>query len=164
MSSRIIFSKEDLLKPNLELPSISKLASIFRSRKFKLEILPYKEGEPRLFKANCTSCNYNIIVKWPINTSNLEQHFNTKHFSLNINNSNNNLIEGEDIIEDNNSNIESSSFSTNNTNTINSYFKTSIIRKRPSFILFSKEDYKNYLLSFIINNNLPFSIVESNSP
>jgi hypothetical protein len=63
MSSRIIFSKEDLLNPNLELPSISKLASIFKSRKFKLDILPYKEGEPRLFKASCTSCTYNIIVK-----------------------------------------------------------------------------------------------------
>jgi hypothetical protein len=29
--------------------------------------------------------------------------------------------------------------------------------------LFSKEDYKNYLLNFIVSNNLPFSIVESNS-
>ena len=30
-------------------------------------------------------------------------------------------------------------------------------------MLFNKEEYKNYLLSFIINNNLPFSIIESKS-
>jgi hypothetical protein len=63
MSSRSIFSKEDLLSPNLELPSIAKLASIFKTRKFKLELLPYKEGKIRLFKANCASCNYSTIVK-----------------------------------------------------------------------------------------------------
>jgi hypothetical protein len=75
MLSRPIFSKEDLLSPNLELPSIAKLATIFRTRKFTLEVLPYKENKPRLFKASCTSCNYSSIVKWPINTSNLNMHY-----------------------------------------------------------------------------------------
>jgi hypothetical protein len=42
MSSRSILSKEDLLSSNLELPSIAKLASIFKTRKFKLELLPIK--------------------------------------------------------------------------------------------------------------------------
>jgi hypothetical protein len=86
MSSRSIFSKEDLLSPNLELPSIAKLASIFRTRKFKLELLPYKEGEIRLFKANCASCNYSTIVKWPINTTHLNNHYRNKHFNINYNN------------------------------------------------------------------------------
>ena len=63
MSSRITFSKEDLLSPNLELPSIANLASIFRTRKFILEILPFKEKELRLFKASYTSYSYNTKVK-----------------------------------------------------------------------------------------------------
>jgi hypothetical protein len=154
--NRVIFSKEDLLSPNLELPSIANLASIFRTRKFRLELLPYKEGESRLFKAIYNTCNFSAIVKWPINTSNLDRHYKIKHF--NINNSSN--IEEDSTIEDS-SNIESSSINTNNT--LNSYFKSSNIRKRPSFIFFSKEEYKNYLLLFILNNNLPFSIVESTS-
>jgi hypothetical protein len=155
-SRRVIFSKEDLLSPNLELPSIANLASIFRTRKFRLELLPYKEDEPRLFKAICNTCSFSTIVKWPINTSNLNIHYKNKHF--NINNSIN--IEEDSTIEDS-SNIESSSINTNNT--LNLYFKSSNLRKRPSFIFFSKEEYKNNLLSFILNNNLPFSIVESTS-
>jgi hypothetical protein len=75
MSSRTTLSKKDLLDPNLELPSIANLASIFRTRKFKLELLPYKEGELRLFKASCNSCNYSTKSKWPINTGNLTYHF-----------------------------------------------------------------------------------------
>jgi hypothetical protein len=63
MSSRVSFSKKDLLSSNLELPSIANLASIFRTRKFTLELLPYKEGEPRLFKAIYSSCSYNTKVK-----------------------------------------------------------------------------------------------------
>jgi hypothetical protein len=63
MSSRISLSKQDLLNPNLELPSIANLASIFRYRKFILELLPYREEELRLFKASCNSCNYSIKVK-----------------------------------------------------------------------------------------------------
>jgi hypothetical protein len=158
MSSRTTLSKKDLLDPNLELPSIANLASIFRTRKFKLELLPYKEGELRLFKASCNSCNYSTKSKWPINTGNLTYHFQHKHFSL-INNTIN--IEEDSNLEDN-SNLESSSINTNTTNnTLNSYFKNSNIRKRPSFVLFSKEEYKNNLLAFIISNNLPFSIVES---
>jgi len=155
-SNRVLFSKEDLLSPNLELPSIANLASIFRTRKFKLELLSYKEEETRLFKVTCCICSFNTIVKWPINISNLDRHYKTKHF--NINNSIN--IEEDSTIE-NSSNIESSSINTNNT--LNSYFKSSNLKKRPSFVFFSKEEYKNYLLSFILNNNLPFSIVESTS-
>jgi hypothetical protein len=71
------------------------------------------------------------------------------------------VIEEDSNIEEN-STIESSSL--NSINTLSSYFKSSnIIRKRPSFVFFSKEEYKSYLLSFILNNNLPFSIVESSS-
>jgi hypothetical protein len=89
MSSRSIFSKEDLLSSNLELPSIAKLASIFKTRKFKLELLPFKEGEIRLFKANYASCNYSTIVKWPINTTNLNTYYRNKHFNINYNNNSN---------------------------------------------------------------------------
>jgi hypothetical protein len=94
MSTRISFSKEDLLSSNLELPSIEYLAPIFKTRKFKLEILPYKEGEARVFKATCTSCNYNTKVKWPINTTNLNTHFKIKHFNINYssNSNSNNTI------------------------------------------------------------------------
>jgi hypothetical protein len=63
MSSQTTLTKKDLLDPNLELPSIANLASIFRTRKFKLELLPYKEGELRLLKASCNSCNYSKISK-----------------------------------------------------------------------------------------------------
>ena len=62
-SSKVNFSKEDLLSPNLELPSLASLAPIFKTRKFKLELLPYEENKPKLFKAICNSCNYSIIVK-----------------------------------------------------------------------------------------------------
>ena len=58
MSSKAIFTKEDLKNPNLELPSLSKLAGIFSTRKFTLEILPYKENEIRKFKATCNLCDY----------------------------------------------------------------------------------------------------------
>jgi len=61
--SRFSFTKEDLLSPNLELPSIAKLASIFRDRKFKLEILPYIEEETRTFKASYNSYNYSTNIK-----------------------------------------------------------------------------------------------------
>jgi hypothetical protein len=78
-----------------------------------------------------------------------------KHFNLL---SNTISIDKDSNLEDN-SNLESSSFNTSTTNnTLNSYFKNSNLRKRPSFILFSKEEYKNNLLAFIISNNLPFSI------
>lgn len=154
-SSRFFLSKEDLLSPTLELPSISKLASIFRTRKFILELLPYKEGEPRLFKAICNSYSYSTKVKQPINTSNLNTHYRLKHYTLNT--SSTNIIDKDSTIEDS-STIESSSI-----NTLNSYFKSPSLKKRPSFVFFSKEEYKNYLLSFIINNNLPFSIVDSPS-
>jgi hypothetical protein len=134
MSSRSIFSKEDLLSPNLELPSIAKSASIFKTRKFKLELLPYKEGEIRLFKANCASCTYSTIVKWPINTTNLNNYYRNKHVNINYNN-NSNL--DSDSNNEENSTIESSSLNSNNINTLSSYFKSSnTIRKRPSFVFF----------------------------
>ena len=84
----------------------------------------------------------------------MQAHYRTKYFNL-LNN-NNTIIKDFSIKES--SNIE---FSSINTNTLNFYFKSSNIKKKPSFILFSKEEYKNYLLAFIINNNLPFSIVKS---
>jgi hypothetical protein len=149
VSGRLIFSKEDLLSPNLELHSIAKLASIFKTRKFKLELLPYKEGEIRLFKANCASCNYSTIVKWPINTTNLNTHYRNKHFNINYNNNSNS---DSDSNNEENSTIESSSLNSNNINTLGSYFKSSnTIRKRPSFVFFSKEEYRNTLLFFIVN-------------
>ena len=150
-SNRSIFSKEDLLSSNLELPSIKYLAPIFKDRKFNLELLPYKEKENRKFKAKCNLCNYNITTKWPINTSNLNSHFKLKHYTY-INN-----------LEENSNLEESSNIESNSTNTLNTYFKNTTIRKRPSFMLFNKKEYKNYLLTFILNNNLPFSIVESKS-
>jgi hypothetical protein len=63
MSSRTTLSKKDLLDPNLELPSIANLASIFRNRKFKLEVLPYKENKPRLFRATYSSYSFSTKVK-----------------------------------------------------------------------------------------------------
>jgi hypothetical protein len=89
MSSRVAFSREDLLSPNLELPSIANLASIFRTRKFTLDLLPFKENKPRIFRAICSSCTFSTKVKWPINTSNLKQHYKNKHFNLIDNNVNN---------------------------------------------------------------------------
>jgi len=62
-SFKVNFSKKDLLSPNLELPSLASLAPIFKIRKFKLELLPYKENKLKLFKAIYNSCNYSIIVK-----------------------------------------------------------------------------------------------------
>ena len=47
LSSRVSFSREDLLSSTLELLSISNLVPIFRTRKFKVELLPYKEEELR---------------------------------------------------------------------------------------------------------------------
>ena len=153
--SRVTFSKKDLLSSNLELPSIAYLAPIFKNRKFKLELLPYKEGEIRLFKASYNSYNYySTNLKWPINTSNLNIHFKSKHFNIDSSNNNNNIEEDLDNI----SNIDYSTSTTSN-NTLNSYFKNTNIKKRPSFIFFSKEEYKTNLLNFIISNNLPLSIV-----
>lgn len=87
------FSNEDLLNPNLELPSISLLASVFKNRQFKLEILPYKDNETRDFKATCALCNYNKISKWPFNTTNLTSHFRLKHKNyLDINDTNSTSI------------------------------------------------------------------------
>jgi len=63
LSSKVNFSKEDLLSPNLELPSLASLAPIFKTRKFKLELLPYEEKKPKLFKAIYNSYNYSIKVK-----------------------------------------------------------------------------------------------------
>jgi hypothetical protein len=63
MSFRTTITKKDLLDPNLELPSIANLAPIFKTRKFKLELLPYKEGELRLFKASCNSYKYSTNYK-----------------------------------------------------------------------------------------------------
>jgi hypothetical protein len=157
MASKFYFSKQDLVNPNLELPSIEKLASIFRDRKFNLEILPFKQNESRKFKAKCNLCTYTKISTWPFNTTNLNTHFKNKHF-----------IYLEPNIEDASSasNIEE----TSSFNTLNNYFSNSsstttnkLIRKRPSFMFFNKEEYKTYLLKFIIGNNLPFSIVDSSS-
>ena len=61
MSLKFYFTKEDLRNPNLELSSISKLASIFSTKNFKLEILPFKEGENRKFLATYNLYNYNKI-------------------------------------------------------------------------------------------------------
>ena len=58
MSFNAIFTKEDLNNPNLKLPSLSKLASIFSTRKFTLEILPYKENKIRKFKVTYNLYNY----------------------------------------------------------------------------------------------------------
>jgi len=63
LSSKVNFCKKDLLSLNLELPSLASLAPIFKTRKFKLELLLYEESKPRLFKAIYNSCNYSIIVK-----------------------------------------------------------------------------------------------------
>lgn len=164
------FSKEDLINPNLELPSISVLAPIFQNRQFKIEILPYKNNETRDFKAICALCNYSKISKWPFNTTNLASHFNLKHKSFLTINNNNNTNNNSDNNNNNNnldsdSNIEDSS----SINTLNNYFSNNsntslkVIKKRPSFVFFDKDSYKSFLLSFIVNNNLPFSIIDSPS-
>jgi len=80
------------------------------------------------------------------------KHRNLIHTSSNIDN-----------IEESSSSLDiNSSFSTTSSSS-NSNLFNSTIRKRPSFILFNKEEYRSFLLKFIINNNLPFRIVESNS-
>ena len=152
MSSKFYFTKEDLRNPNLELPSNSKLASIFNTRRFKLEILPFKEGKNRKFLATCNLCNYNKISTWPFNTTNSNSHFENKHFTY-----------LESCIHNTSSNLDEPS----TINTISNYFSNPsndrLVRKRPSFVLFNKEEYKNYPSNFVISNNLPFSIVDSNS-
>ena len=130
---------EDLKNPNLELPSISKLDSIFSTKKFKLEILPFKEGETRKFLATYNLYNYNKISTWPFNTTNLNSHFKNKRFTYlepSINETSFNLDESSSI------------------NTISNYFSNpssnKLVRKHPSFVLFNKEEYKNYSLNILL--------------
>ena len=131
MSSKFYSTKKDLRNPNLELPSISKLASIFNTKKFKLEILHFKEGENRKFLATCNLCNYNKISTWPFNTTNLDSHFKNKHFTY-----------IEPSIDDTSSNLEESS----TINTISIHFSNpsnnKSVRKRPSFVSFNKKNIR----------------------
>ena len=131
MSSKFYFIKEDLRNPNLKLPSISKLATMFSTKNFKLEILPSKEGENRKFLAIYNLRNYNKISTWPFNTTNLNSYFINKYFTY-----------LEPSIDEISSNLDKSS----SINTISNYFSNlrnnKLVRKRPSFVLFNKKNIK----------------------
>jgi hypothetical protein len=101
-----------LVNPNLELPSIEKLASIFKDRKFNLEILPFKQNEARKFRAKCNICDYSKISTWPFNTTNLNTYFKDKHFTY--------LDSTKEEASSLSTLEETSSF-----NTINNYFSNS---------------------------------------
>jgi len=66
----------------------------------------------------------------------------------------------QDITSETSSNIESTT-----SNTITNFLNpnTNTLKKRKSFSLFDSKEYTRLILNFIINNNLPFSIIESKS-
>ena len=115
-------NKDNIKSLNFTLPLLENSAEIFKNRLFIRELLPFKEYENRKVFIKCTSCNYSLISKWPINTINLKTHYNNKHYTL-INNSN---------ITSENSNLE-----TNSSNTLDSFITSNFIKKRPSFVLFN---------------------------
>ena len=157
-------STKDPYSSSFILPSLENSSSIFKNRLFNRELLAYKESKKCKIKINCTSCSFSTILKWPINTTNLKRHYRNKHSSL--------LLESSTInttINNTNTSLNTSFTSTNidsDSNidiSSNLSTSTSNIKKRSSYALFSKEDYRRLLLNFIIANNLSFSIVDSNS-
>ena len=145
----------NLNNPNFKFPTLENSASIFKDRLFTREVITL--NNTKKIKISYTTYTYTINTDQPINTSNLKLHYSNKHPTIYRKVTTNK----EDI---SNINIEDSStkssiefyLTTNNSS-------TKILRKRPSYALFNKEIYIENLLRFIVNNNLPFSIVNSNS-
>ena len=115
-------NKDNIKSPNFTLPLLENSAEIFKNRLFTKELLPFKKNENKKVFIKYTNCNYSLISKWPINTTNLKTYYNNKYYTL-INNSN---------ITSENSNLETNSF-----NTLDSFITSNFIKKRPSFVLFN---------------------------
>ena len=151
--------KVDILSSSFTLPALEDSFYLFKDNLFTRELLPLNStnSNKNRIKIDCTNCTYSTLSSQPINTTNLKSHYKHKHRNLI------HTISNIDNIEESSSSLDiNSSFSTTSSSS-NSNLFNSTIRKRPSFILFNKEEYRSFLLKFIINNNLPFRIVESNS-
>lgn len=169
-SSRPKFTKDIVNSPDFILPPISESSpKVLRYRLFTLEALPFKENIEREFLAKCNTCSYTKTVNWPINGTNLEAHYKTRH----------------PIILDNaynsrsSTNIENSSFNTsidssqssvissNRPSTLDRFLERespSLYKeRRNSYTLFDIPLYRDLIVKFILNNNLPLSIVDSPS-
>ena len=151
-------SNKDYNSKDFKMPPLEKSAFIFKNRLFKRELLEPIENTLRKVKVICLECNKITIVTWPINTINFINYFKNKYLNIYSNilekeNNNNNINNSR---EDSENNINISYSSSNLTS-----FFSSNLRKRPSYLLFNKDNYKELLLNFIIANNLSFSILNS---
>ncbi len=140
----------NILFEDFELPDLDKSVDIFKNRYFKRELLPLENNNKNRILIRCSQCDFTSKSSWPINTSNYKTHLENKH----------KFLKNLDITSETSSNIESTT-----SNTITSYLNPTIntLRKRKSFTLFDSEEYIRLILNFIINNNLPFSIIDSKS-
>ena len=151
---------DDTTKLDFTLPPLEVSASIFKDRKFSRELLPYKEGNnnSKRIKLTCLVCGKITYSGWPINTSNLNEHFRRKHYSE-VSSSNNRDSDNSD-----NNNDSSSIATRSNIGSLDNYLKPSSsnnsLRKRKSFTLFDNNEYKRLLTLFLVNNNLPFSLID----
>lgn len=169
--SRMRFTKEDLRSPDFRLPSLESAPPPIKFGLIKWELEPYIDGKERSIKLSCTECTKTYAMNWPINTSNLKYHITKDHpglvHVLNTAARNSNIPKGDTVLS---MNLDDSSEAL--TPPINQFYKsegsespkswvTKTSRRTATHALFDKTHYKKLLLNFLLANNLPFALVES---
>lgn len=165
MPRQAIFKAKD---PNSTLPDLELAPPPIKDRYFTWELLPWDAtyGKHKiLIKCTTKNCNYESNQSWPLNTDNLKSHYKSKHTEL--------LRVIDSTVKDNNYTPNFLDIKPLDEGDIRGFLTIDpdnrVIKKRRS-----NQDISNYgnfninkfidlLLDFIIFNNLPFAIVNSES-
>lgn len=177
-------SKLDINKPDAELPPIKYAPPPIKERLFTYSLSPYNKSLRRTVNCVCTTCKKEFkIPKWPINTSNLYEHYKRKHKDIATSKD----TDYQDLASNNSDNSTNNSRATSTNNSFTTKPKPStsstsnrqallttnlqvvdsiegrpMLKKRKSNLgYYTNEEFQNKLLKFILNSDLPFSIVNS---
>lgn len=169
---KVRFTKEELLSPDLELPSRECAPDAIKFNFFDWLLFPFEADKERVFKLSCTVCSKVYKMKWPFNTTTLKSHIHGRHFNTIIM-LQNQALDSDDPVEDS---ILRSSLAISGgrfTPTLEnlqgvhigqssgaSYMLTSN-RVVPSHSFFQISEYRARVLRFITANSLPFIVLDS---
>ncbi|QBM88248.1 hAT family C-terminal dimerization region [Metschnikowia aff. pulcherrima] len=169
--SRVRFTEQELMSPDFALPSRQVAADVIHFGLFDWGLEEFQPNEARLINVTCSECPKKYIMNWPLNTSTLAAHFKAHHHNVLIQLRENaiqaNLPAETTILRSRL--FDGDEFGSALTSPDQSFTddssesKSSLHKKRPSHVMFDLLTFKLHLLKFIIANNLPFVIVDSDS-
>ncbi|KAM9934368.1 hypothetical protein OXX80_006030 [Metschnikowia pulcherrima] len=76
---RMCFSKEQAMSPDFTLPPLEFSTDVIKYGLFTWDLVPFVQGQPRKIHVSCTECSKEYNMKWPLNTTTLKSHYQTRH-------------------------------------------------------------------------------------